>query len=114
MEETNAPSIDEVKALDGKIFAMLSDRENEVYKFYRNQGRKYGVAISIVNKANQEELSRAASEEQAEQIMKSANSLVSVAVIEYAEQHVCAPELFSAEAEARYTDTDGNLRFDKP
>jgi hypothetical protein len=72
------PTIDEVKALDGKIFAMLSEREMVVLNYYRDQGRKFGVALSIVNEADPVELENARSKEQADQIMKSANSRVSV------------------------------------
>lgn len=73
-------TIDEVRALNGKIFAMLTDRENEVLTFYRNQGRKFGVSISIINEADPEELARARSREHADEIMKRANSRVSVTV----------------------------------
>lgn len=76
----NAPTINEVQALDGKIFAMLTARETEVLNHFRDQGRKHGVAVSIINEADPEELARAVSKEQADQIMKSANSRVSVTV----------------------------------
>lgn len=46
------PTLDQIQALDGRDFAMLSTVELEVLKFYRNQGRKFDVAISIVNKAH--------------------------------------------------------------
>ncbi|MCU6502263.1 hypothetical protein LPN04_31160 [Rugamonas sp. A1-17] len=76
----NTPTINEVQALDGKILAMLSARENEVLSHYRDQGRKHGVAVSIINEADPDELARAVSKEQADQIMKRANSRVSVIV----------------------------------
>lgn len=76
----STPTIEQVKALDGKIFAMLTAEEQSVLDFYRNQGRKYRVAVSIINEADPEELARAASQEQADQILKSANSGVSVTV----------------------------------
>lgn len=53
--------------------------------FYRNQGRKFDVSVSIINKANQDELAQAMSREHADRIMKSANSLVSVRVGQKAE-----------------------------
>lgn len=74
------PIIEEVKALNGKIFAMLSKDEEETLNFYRQQGRKFGVSVSIINEADLEELKRAASIEQADQVMKRANSRVSVTV----------------------------------
>lgn len=76
----NEFNIDEVKALDGKIFAMLTERENEVLNFYRNQGRKFGVSLLIINEADPEELARAHSQQEADHIMKSANSRISVTV----------------------------------
>ncbi|WP_334043639.1 hypothetical protein [Burkholderia ambifaria] len=74
------PSIEQVNALNGKILAMLSEDEQAVLDFYRLQGRKYGVTISAVNEANPEELARATSREQADQILKRSNSRVSVIV----------------------------------
>jgi hypothetical protein len=76
----NEPTVEEVKALDGKIFAMLTERENEVLNFYRDRGRKFGVSVSINNEADAEELARALSKEDADQIMKSANSRICVTV----------------------------------
>jgi len=76
----NTPAIDDVKALDGKIFAMLTERENEVLNFYRDQGRKFGVSVSVMNEADPEALARARSKEEADAIMKSANSRISVTV----------------------------------
>ena len=73
-------TIEEVKALDGKIFAMLTERENEVLNHYLDQGRKFGVAVSIISEADPEELARASSKEQADQIMKSANSRIAIPV----------------------------------
>lgn len=74
------PTIEQVKALDGKIFALLTDSENAVLNFYRDRGRKFGVAVSIINEADPDELARASSREQADQILKRANSRVSVTV----------------------------------
>lgn len=78
---TTQPSIEAVKALDGRIFAMLNSDEEAVLNFYRNQGRKFGVSVSIINEANPEELARASSSrQQADQIMKRANSRICVVV----------------------------------
>ncbi len=76
----NTPTIEQVKALDGKIFAMLTAEEQSVLDFYRSKGRKYGVAVTIINEADPDELARARSQDQADQIMKRANSRVSVTV----------------------------------
>ncbi|MCU6502257.1 hypothetical protein LPN04_31130 [Rugamonas sp. A1-17] len=76
----NTPTIAEAQALDGKIFATLNEREGEVLNYYRDRGRKFGVTVSILSKADPDELARAASKEQADQIMKRANSRVSVTV----------------------------------
>lgn len=82
IHKMGTPTINEVKNLDGKIFAMLNDRENQVLDFFRQQGRKYGVAVSIINEADPEDLARTKSQEQADQVMKLANSRVSVKVDE--------------------------------
>lgn len=76
----NTPTIDEVKALDGKIFAMLTERESDVLNFYRDRGRKFGVTVSIKNEADPKVLARAHSKEEADQIMKTANSRVGVTI----------------------------------
>ena len=76
----NTPTIEQVQALDGKIFAMLTVSEQAVLNFYRDRGRKFGVAVSIINEANPSELAGASSREQADQILKRSNSRVSVVV----------------------------------
>lgn len=74
----NTPSLDAIRALDGRIFAMLSTEEQLVLDFYRDRGRKFDVSVSILNKADPAELARTCSREQADQVMKSANSRVLV------------------------------------
>lgn len=76
----NQPKIEEVQALDGRVFATLDDNERNTLQFYTMQGRKFGVAISIVNEAGQAELAAARSPQQAEDILKNANSRVHVLV----------------------------------
>lgn len=76
----NQPKIEEVQALDGKIFAMLDEHEHHVLRFYTEQGRKFGVAVSIINEADPTELAAARSPQQADEIMKSASSRVRVQV----------------------------------
>lgn len=66
--------------MDGKIFAMLTERENLVLDFFRKQGRKFGVSIRIDNEADPELLAKAKNEAQADEIMKTANSRVYVTV----------------------------------
>ncbi|NGO98058.1 hypothetical protein BJL96_27740 [Burkholderia cenocepacia] len=78
--QPNEPSIDDLKSLDGKIFAMLNESEREILAFYRNRGRKFGVAVAIINEADPELLSLAKSQEQADAIMATANSRVKVTV----------------------------------
>lgn len=65
-------------ALHGRIFAMLSADELEVLAFYRQQGRKFGVDAHIDSAADPAELERARSEAQADEVMRRANSTVSV------------------------------------
>ncbi len=72
------PSIEAIKALDGKIFAMLTPEETATLDFYRAQGRKYGVSITIINKADQATLAAAKSRHEADHILKSANSTIHV------------------------------------
>lgn len=74
------PTIEQVKALDGCVFGMLTAEEVAVLDFYRKQGRKYDVAIFIISKADPGDLARARSQAEADAIMKSANSVVSVSV----------------------------------
>lgn len=74
------PTLEAVKALDGRIFAMLSVEEQAVLDFYCAQGRKFDVAVSILNDADPAELLIAASREHANWIMKRANNRVKVNV----------------------------------
>ncbi|WP_186035758.1 hypothetical protein [Burkholderia gladioli] len=76
----NTPTIEQIKALDGKVFATLTDNELAVLNFYRDRGRKFGVAFSVINEADPDELARASSREQADQVLKRADSRVSVIV----------------------------------
>lgn len=80
--ENNARSLEAVKSLDGKIFSTLSQDEKALLDFFRDQGRKYGVSIWIINEANAEELSQARSRQQADQILRQANSRIKVFVAE--------------------------------
>ncbi|MNF20748.1 hypothetical protein D3C81_327690 [compost metagenome] len=77
---SNQPKIEEIQALDGKVFAMLDEHEQHVLRFYTEQGRKFGVAVSIINEADSRKLAAARSPQGADEIMKSANSRVYVQV----------------------------------
>lgn len=59
---------------------MLNHDEEAVLNFYRDQGRKFGVSVSIIHEANPKELARASSRQQADQILKSTNSRIHVVV----------------------------------
>lgn len=74
------PSIEAIKALDGKIFAMLTADQREVLDYYRDRGRKYGVTVEILNEGDPDELARANSRLQADQILAKTNSRVRVVV----------------------------------
>lgn len=73
-------SVEEVKALDGKIFAMLTDHEKAVFDFYRKQGRKYGVSATVQPTADIAGEVAAASNIQADDILRRTNSRVLVSV----------------------------------
>ncbi len=72
------PNIEAIKALDGKIFAMLSPDEEATLSFYRRRGRKYGVLVSIINEADPDELAKSQARGEADQILKNANSRVRI------------------------------------
>lgn len=65
-------------ALNGRIFAMLSSDELEVFEFYREQGRKFGIDAQINSTADPAELVQARSKAEADEVMRRTNSTVSV------------------------------------
>ncbi|WP_439126225.1 MAG: hypothetical protein ACNJA3_28055 (plasmid) [Pseudomonas rhizophila] len=71
---------DLVKALPlhGQNFAMLKPADLEVFDFFRKQGRKYGVVASIVSDADPVELAKTSSQQQQDEVMRRANSSVSI------------------------------------
>lgn len=82
---TMEPTIDQVKALNGRIFAMLSEDELEVYKFFRDRGRKFGVAVLLIpdepySDEVAEDLARAATIQHTEEILRRRNTRVCVTV----------------------------------
>lgn len=74
------PSIDAIKALDGKIFAMLNYVELNTLNFYRERGRKFGVSVQIINKAEPVVLANAKSKQEEDHILMGANSTISVSL----------------------------------
>lgn len=78
---TQTPSFESVMALNDRIFAMLTPAEMEVLEFYQSQGPKFGVAISIINKADAAALAQSASQRLSDDDMRRTNSIVSVQVI---------------------------------
>ncbi len=72
--------IDDIKALDGRILATLTADENSQFDFFVEKGRKYGVTISVISLASREELMKATSKEQADQILMMKNRKISVAI----------------------------------
>ena len=85
------PTIEDILALDGRIFAMLTPGELETLDFYRAQGRKYGVSIKIIGEVDSDELKRAKSQKDADQILRRTNSRVSVFVKWTGNGANCAP-----------------------
>lgn len=75
---SNTMSVESALALDGRIFAMLTPAELELFKFYRDHGRKYGVVASIVSAADPVELAEAKTQAHQDEVMRRVNSTVSV------------------------------------
>lgn len=73
------PTLEAVKALDSKDFAMLTPDEHAVFCFYRDQGRKFDVAVEVRSNADPKELGRA-SRDQADEIMRRAWSHVRITI----------------------------------
>lgn len=73
------PTLDAIRALDSRNFATLSADELLILRFYHDQGRKFDVAITISTDADAKEL-EGASRDQAEEILRRANSHVHVAI----------------------------------
>lgn len=75
---SNTMSIESALALDSRIFAMLTPAELELFKFYRDQGRKYGVVANVVSAADPAELAQATTQAHQDEVMRRVNSTVSV------------------------------------
>ena len=74
------PTLESIRALNGRIFATLSPKEHEVFDFYAAQGRKFEVEISIVKDGVAIDLDDAPGRARAEAIIKASDSKVSVVV----------------------------------
>lgn len=74
------PTLNDVQALDGRIFAMLTTDEISVLDFYRAQGRKFDVSVAIISEADPTDLAAARSQAEADAIMKRSNSRVSITI----------------------------------
>lgn len=57
----NTPSIQEVKALDGRVEQLLTPNERATLNFYLEQGRKFDVAIRIDCEVTRESIASATS-----------------------------------------------------
>ena len=73
-----SPRVESALALNGRIFAMLSPEEVTLFEYMREQGRKHGVVASIVSQADPAELAKATSKANQDEVMRRANSTVSV------------------------------------
>lgn len=79
-QQIEQPSIDDVKALNGKDFAILNNEEKAVYEFYWRQGRKFGVSVKTISEAPKEELELANSKQQYDEIVSRYPSSISIEV----------------------------------
>ncbi|KGP01198.1 hypothetical protein JT27_12980 [Alcaligenes faecalis] len=46
------PQIAEIQALDGRVASTLSPMETAVLNFYHARGRKYGISVTVANRAD--------------------------------------------------------------
>jgi len=74
------PSIEDIKNLDGMDFAILTAEQEAVWSFFFKQGRKMGVSLQRNSEAPQEELAKAASSQQYDEIVKRYPSRITVTV----------------------------------
>ena len=42
--------IEHIKAINGKIFALLSDGEQALFHYFMTQGRKFGISVTVDGK----------------------------------------------------------------
>ncbi|WP_435000022.1 hypothetical protein ACRZ5S_22965 (plasmid) [Vibrio scophthalmi] len=67
-----------LESLQGRDIATLTTDEKATFDLFVAQGRKYGVAVSVVSKAPQEELERANSRQHYEEILARYPSIITV------------------------------------
>lgn len=81
-----APSIEAIRALHGRIYAMLSPDEEVVLDFYVAQGRKFDISVRIEKapEVDAAELAAAGTRQEAARLLKAWNSRVIVSVGNYA------------------------------
>jgi len=75
---SNTLNIESALALDGRIFAMLTPAELELFEMARAEGRKHGVIATIISAADPAEVAQAKSQAHQDEIMRRVNSTVSV------------------------------------
>lgn len=82
------PTLESLKALNGRVLAMLSPDETAVLQFYRSRGRKFDVTIEIIGGGSEYHADGAQphSLDQLNQLQRRTNSRVNVIVGEGAEQ----------------------------
>jgi glycerophosphoryl diester phosphodiesterase len=80
METVNTPTVDEVNQLNGKDFAMLNEREKVVCEYFLHQGRKFGVSLNVKSEAPQEQLAKANTKEQYNDLISRYPSTIKVTV----------------------------------
>jgi hypothetical protein len=67
-----------IEELHGRDVATLNTDEKAAFEFFVTQGRKYGVAISVISEAPQEELDRANSRQEYDEIVERYPSRITV------------------------------------
>lgn len=67
-----------IEELHGRDVATLNTDEKAAFEFFVTQGRKYGVAISVISEAPQEELDRASSRQEYDEIVERYPSRITV------------------------------------
>lgn len=67
-----------IEELHGRDVATLNTDEKTAFEFFVTQGRKYGVAISVISEAPQEELDRANSRQEYDEIVERYPSRITV------------------------------------
>lgn len=72
--------LESIKALNGRIWAKLTEEENRVLSFYQMQGRKYGVAVGITSDVDRQELAQAKSPQEADALLRRASAIISVTI----------------------------------